>query len=85
MFGWDERTHKALRCAFALSTDALYFADGSFKQIQDVKDKLKDLIPWVAKLEETLTKTNAEDSEEVERQTQLRRSASHIHSLTPPN
>ena len=63
----------------------LCFADESFKQIQDVKDKLEDLIPWVAKLEQTLTKTNAEDSEEVERQMQLRRSASQIYSLTPPN
>jgi len=41
------------------------------QEIQDVRDKLEDLIPWVAKLEETLMKSNAEDPEEVERWTHL--------------
>jgi len=50
----------------------LCLADGFFlQQIQDVRDKLEDLIPWVAKLEETLTKLDTDDPEEVERRTQL--------------
>ena len=49
------------------------------QQVQDVKDKLEDLIPWVDKLEDSLTKTGAGvDSEEVERLEQLKRFAPHI-------
>ena len=42
------------------------------QQIQDVKDKLEDLIPWVDKLKVSLTTVDAKDDrEEVERRTQL--------------
>jgi len=55
---------------------------GSSQQIQDVKDKLEDLIPWVAKLEGSLTKPGAEDDcEEMERREQLKRSALRIWHL----
>jgi len=50
----------------------------SLQQIQDVKDKLEDLIPWVAKLEDSLTKANTKDQEEVERRRQLEKFASHL-------
>ena len=43
------------------------------QQFKDVKDKLEDLIPWVAKLEDTLATANAEDRDEVKRRTQLER------------
>ena len=44
----------------------------SSQQIQDVKDKLEDLIPWVEKLKVSLTKVGIKDDlEEVMRQTQL--------------
>jgi len=49
------------------------------QQMQDVKDKLEDLIPWVDKLEETLTKTGAGvGSDEAERREQLKKFASRI-------
>jgi len=51
----------------------------SSQQIQDVKDKLADLAPWVTKLKDSLTKANAEDDhEEVERRAQLAKFASHL-------
>jgi len=44
------------------------------QQIQDVKDKLEDLVPWVTKLEDSLTKPGAgDDSEEATRREQLKR------------
>jgi len=47
------------------------------QQIQDVKDKLEDLVPWVIKLKDTLTAANAKDDrEEAERQDQLAKFAS---------
>jgi len=47
----------------------------SSQQIQDVKDKLEDLIPWVDKLKVSLTKVDAKDDrDEVERRTQLAKS-----------
>ena len=48
------------------------------QQVQDVKDKLEVLIPWVVKLGNNLTKANAEDHEEMERRTQLIKFASHL-------
>ena len=50
--------------------------------MQDVKDKLEDLIPWVSKLEGALTKANIEDCGEMERRTELARSASHTYLPT---
>jgi len=55
------------------------------QQIQDVKGKLEDLIPWVAKLEDTLMKADVEDHGEAERRTQLGRFESHICYLAPLN
>ena len=49
--------------------------------MQDVKDKLEDLIPWVFKLEGALTKANVEDCGEMERRTELARFASDIYLL----
>ena len=49
--------------------------------MQDVKDKLEDLIPWVFKLEGALTKANIEDCGEMERRTELARFASDIYLL----
>jgi len=50
--------------------------------MQDMKDKLEDLIPWVDKLEDTLTKTGAGvDGEEAERREQLKKFAPHIWYL----
>jgi len=53
----------------------------SSQQIQDVQDKLEDLIPWVAKLEDTLTKADTKDHEEVERRTQLEKFVLHLYYL----
>ena len=55
------------------------------QQIQDVKDKLEDLLPWVAKLEETLMKSNAKDPEEVHRRTQLEKFALSLLHLSTLN
>jgi len=46
------------------------------QQIQDVKDKLEDLVPWVIKLKDTLTAANAKDDHEEERRAQLAKFAS---------
>ena len=49
------------------------------QQIQDVKDKLEDLIPWLAKLRDSLMEVNAnDDREEVERRVQLAKFVSHL-------
>ena len=49
-----------------------------------MKDKLDDLIPWVMKLESSLTKAKAgDDHEEVERQTRLAKFVVDIRCLTP--
>ena len=51
-----------------------------------MKDKLGDLIPWVDKLKDSLTKTNdKDDHEEAERRTQLARFVSHPRYLCTPN
>ena len=48
------------------------------QQIQDVKDKLGDLIPWVAKLEDNLLRADTKDREEMERRSQLEKFASRL-------
>ena len=54
----------------------------SSQQIQDVKDKLEDLIPWVDKLKVSLTKADAKDDpEEEERRTQLAKFVPYIGYL----
>ena len=50
-----------------------------------MKDKLNDLIPWLEKLLETLAKVNPnDDHEEVERRSQLAKSAPCLESLVYP-
>ena len=46
-----------------------------------MREKLEDLIPWVAKLEKTLMKSDAKDPDEVERRTQLEKFASFLFHL----
>lgn len=47
-----------------------------------MKDKLNDLIPWVEKLLDTLAKVNPDDdSEEVERRSQLAKYISYLEFL----
>ena len=56
------------------------------QEIQDVKDKLEALIPWVTRLEDTLAKANVKDDcEEAERRTQLEKFVSHLHYLVRLN
>ena len=52
------------------------------QQMQDVRDNLEDLIPWVSKLDGALTKANIEDCGEMERRAELTRFASYVHLLT---
>jgi len=55
------------------------------QQIQDVKDKLEDLVPWVSKLKDTLTAANGKDDrEEEERRVQLAKFApSSVADILP--
>ena len=47
-----------------------------------MKDKLNDLVPWLKKSQETLTRVNPDDDpEEIERRSHLARSASSLASL----
>jgi hypothetical protein len=51
----------------------------SSQEIKDVKEKLEDLVHWLAKLKDSLMNTNADgDHEEVERRAQLERFAPYI-------
>ena len=51
----------------------------SSQQIQDVKDKLEDLVPWVTKLEDSLMKPGMKDDcEEAERREELKKFVLHI-------
>ena len=60
-----------------------HFTDEIPQEIQDVKDKLEDLTPWVTKLKDGLVNTAAKgDHKEAERRTQLAKFASHLRSLT---
>jgi len=53
---------------------------GSSQQIQDVKDKLEDLISRVDKLKVSLTKVDTKDHRvEVERRTQLAKFVLQLH------
>lgn len=65
------RSSNTMKCARAQYHLFVSLTAVFLQQIQDVKDKLEDLIPWVAKLEETLMRSNAKDPDEVERRTQL--------------
>ena len=50
--------------------------------MQDVKDKLEDLVPWVAKLEDSLMNPDVEDGrEEAERREQLKKFVSDAWHL----
>lgn len=45
-----------------------------------MKVKLEELIPWVTRLKDSLTKANTkDDSEEVERRTQLTKFVEHLY------
>ena len=58
----------------------------SSQEIQDIKDKLGDLIPWVIKLKGSLVNANTKaDHEEVERRTQLAKFALCLCYLTTVN
>lgn len=47
-----------------------------------MKDKLEELIPWVTKLKDSLTKASAKDDHEEEgRRTQLAKFVSHLYYL----
>lgn len=76
------RSSSTTMCASAKSYPSPSLTDHS-QQIQDVKDRLEELIPWVAKLEGTLTKANAKDRDEAERRTQLEKFASHLTYISP--
>ncbi|KAF9781009.1 hypothetical protein BJ322DRAFT_1082678 [Thelephora terrestris] len=52
-----------------------------YDQFKDVEDKLKDLIPWLTKLKETLTKAES-DPKEAERREQLKRSLEDIENTS---
>jgi len=67
-------------------TIPLQFTDEFLQEIQDMKDKLEDLVPRVTKLQDSLTGPNTSgDLEEVERQTQLTRFVSNFYSLATLN
>ena len=69
-------------CEYPPSTSPMYF----LQEVQDVKDKLEDLIPWVTKLKGSLAVANPKDDrEEAERRTQLTKFASHLCSLATIN
>jgi len=56
------------------------------QQFQDVKDKLEDLVPWVTKFKDALTKADAKDDrEEVERRAQLAKFVSHLWYVATTN
>jgi len=56
------------------------------QQFQDVKDKLEDLVPWVTKLKDALTKADAKDDrEEVNRRAQLAKFVSHLWYISTTN
>jgi hypothetical protein len=51
-----------------------------------VKEKLRDLVPWVEKLLVTLAEANSDnDLEEAERRSQLEKSVLSLASLPPPH
>ena len=66
-----------------MSNDISTPLTGFSQEIQDVKDNLEALIPWVNKLKDTLTNAEAKDDpEEAERRRQLEKSASHLCYLS---
>lgn len=79
MSGRHQRDRQALRCTFESNDIPLLRWWTLSQEIQDVKDKLEDLIPWVVKLEDTLTKASTKDRGEVERRTQLEKFALHLY------
>jgi len=81
MSGRYQCTHQTLRRAF-LSNLAQALLTHLPQQIKDIEDKLGDLIPWLTKLKDTVTKTGVDgDHEEAVRRERLTRFASHLRYL----
>lgn len=84
MFGGRQRPYQALRCA-SLEDKPLIQLTITNQQCKDVKDKLGGLIPWLDTLLDTLAKVDPnQDREEVERRSQLTKSASCLESSAHP-
>ena len=81
---WAASTHSSNNTMYTLAKYYLFTSLTIFcsKYAEDVKDKPEDLVPWVAKLGDSLTKPAAEDDrEEAERREQLKRFALRIWHL----
>ena len=85
VFGGHQCAHQTLRRAF-LSNCVPALLTVLFQQCQDVEDKLGDFVPWLIKLNDSLTAASADDNhEEAKRREQLIRCAPHPHRFIDPN
>jgi len=85
MSGRHQCTHQTLRRGF-LSNTAQALLTPLPQQIKDIEDKLEDLIPWLTKLKDTVTKASFDDDHEEEaRRERLTRFASHLRYHIGPN
>jgi hypothetical protein len=70
-------------CAFTSNNPSPPLTDSS-QEIKDVKEKLQDLVCWLAKLKGSLMNTNTnDDQEEAERRAQLEKFAPCIQLSRP--
>ena len=81
VLGGHRCAHKTLRSAFRLDRLAIPLIYPS-QESKDVEEKLGDLIPWLAKLRDSVTTVSAEDNhEEADRREKLARFVSCHHRL----
>ena len=80
VFGRYRCADQALRSPF-LSNRAAISLTRTSQECKDVEDKLRELLPWLAKLKESVTTARADDSYRAEGRETLTRFASHIYDV----
>ena len=80
MSGRRHRPHQTLRCELLSSNPSNLLTDAP-QESKDVDDKLESLIPWLTKLNDSVTKSGTDCThEEAERRDRLTRFVSYISS-----
>ena len=83
--GISDCHHQTLWRAFPLNSAPTPLTESS-QQSKDIEDKLGDLIPWLAKLNERTTLTSIDGNhEEAERRAQLKGCVQHFRRLVDPS
>jgi hypothetical protein len=84
MFERDQRANQILQCTFT-SNNHFPLLTGSSQETKHVKEKLDDLVHWLAKLKDTLMSIHVDgDTKEMESRVQLAKFASRTRLPCQP-